>query len=312
MTVCGREPSTGELLVGLLRRSLTVAFCACRLHVCCIMHAVDCMPTVGQLSSHEATQRAWAFARVRCASHFTPRAFNATQRCRGVCHVIVGGARSRIDMWLVPLPPPATPRFEPSRLAWLFSVYSLALVVSPLILLLSSPSILSNARTCVRACVCACVRVCVSSVRCTQAVANGYFDNPYHNFRHGVDVMQIMCYYLERLNLTTIADLSTRQVRAALVAALGHDIGHTGRTNNFLVVRAACPSACPSACLLAGLPACLSACLLPVCCLSAACLLFGFVSLHAFLVPPSFPAFLPPLCLSAWLSMCLSTAACSV
>ena len=70
-----------------------------------------------------------------------------------------------------------------------------------------------------------------------QAVAKGYFDNPYHNFRHGVDVMQMMACMLNRLMVGHVAGVTVFQTRLALIAALGHDIGHTGRTNNFLVVR---------------------------------------------------------------------------
>ena len=66
-------------------------------------------------------------------------------------------------------------------------------------------------------------------------MAAGYFDNPYHNFRHGLDVMQMMAFAMHGIRARYTAGVTLLQTRIALVAALAHDIGHTGRTNNFLV-----------------------------------------------------------------------------
>lgn len=55
--------------------------------------------------------------------------------------------------------------------------------------------------------------------------------NPYHNFRHGVDVTQTISYVLVTGGL---AYLDEAQVCALLVASLGHDIDHPGVNNDFL------------------------------------------------------------------------------
>jgi 3',5'-cyclic-nucleotide phosphodiesterase len=74
-------------------------------------------------------------------------------------------------------------------------------------------------------------------------------DNPYHNYRHAIDVLQAMFYFLIEtkclpdMSATTNATVKANRPRlltnvqtvAALVAALGHDVGHPGVTNAFLV-----------------------------------------------------------------------------
>lgn len=79
-------------------------------------------------------------------------------------------------------------------------------------------------------------------------------DNPYHNYRHAIDVLQAMFYFLIRIGClpdrasgaaTATPDgvmpdvqtppLTPVQTLAVLVAALGHDVGHPGVTNAFLV-----------------------------------------------------------------------------
>ncbi|KAF5101823.1 hypothetical protein D0Z00_000685 [Geotrichum galactomycetum] len=71
--------------------------------------------------------------------------------------------------------------------------------------------------------------------------------NPYHNFRHAIDVLQAAFYFLLRLgSLPTYppvedfdpAALSTLltpiEVLTILIVAMGHDVGHPGVTNMFL------------------------------------------------------------------------------
>lgn len=67
------------------------------------------------------------------------------------------------------------------------------------------------------------------------AVECNYFDNPYHNFYHVVDVLQC-CYYL----LKKAADgrlpglLGNIHLFALLIGCLCHDLGHPSFGNNFL------------------------------------------------------------------------------
>ncbi|CAG9322062.1 unnamed protein product [Blepharisma stoltei] len=62
------------------------------------------------------------------------------------------------------------------------------------------------------------------------------YTNPYHNFYHGFTVMHSSYYLLS----ATAAGLvfKTQEIYAQLIAALCHDIGHTGHTNNFEINRA--------------------------------------------------------------------------
>jgi hypothetical protein len=67
------------------------------------------------------------------------------------------------------------------------------------------------------------------------AVNCNYFDNPYHNFCHVVDVLQC-CYYLLRGaaggNLQKL--LGSVHLFALLIGCLCHDLGHPSFGNNFL------------------------------------------------------------------------------
>ncbi|KAI8069547.1 hypothetical protein BC940DRAFT_271645 [Gongronella butleri] len=83
-------------------------------------------------------------------------------------------------------------------------------------------------------------------------VANMYHElNPYHNFQHAVDVMQATFYFLCRMGILSPMDqdaypwiaqnghinqlFTSLDALALLLASLGHDIGHPGLTNIFLV-----------------------------------------------------------------------------
>ncbi|KAF7732581.1 3',5'-cyclic-nucleotide phosphodiesterase [Apophysomyces ossiformis] len=81
-------------------------------------------------------------------------------------------------------------------------------------------------------------------------IYNSYHSkNPYHNFRHAVDVLQATYYFLCRIGATTPIDsdptLSYQQpvhtllrplnVFALLLASIGHDVGHPGVNNMFMV-----------------------------------------------------------------------------
>lgn len=85
-------------------------------------------------------------------------------------------------------------------------------------------------------------------------VCNSYHqENPYHNFRHAVDVLQSTYYFLCKIGVIDPffdSDPTLQQpdnapglqillrpldVFAILLASLGHDIGHPGVTNTFMV-----------------------------------------------------------------------------
>jgi len=89
------------------------------------------------------------------------------------------------------------------------------------------------------------------------AIRQAYHDsNPYHNFTHAVDVLQAMFYFLCEMDLIpTLFSvgyerrgnsgnqqryrpkdlLRDSDVFALLLASIGHDVGHPGVNNNFLV-----------------------------------------------------------------------------
>ncbi|ESX00873.1 hypothetical protein KL918_004493 [Ogataea parapolymorpha] len=59
--------------------------------------------------------------------------------------------------------------------------------------------------------------------------------NPFHNFRHAIDVMQATNYFLETIVESAYEfQFGTHERLALLLAAVGHDIGHPGTTNAFL------------------------------------------------------------------------------
>jgi cAMP-specific phosphodiesterase 4 len=66
-------------------------------------------------------------------------------------------------------------------------------------------------------------------------VCRGYNDNPYHNFTHACDVLASLARVLRTLQWNSwLVDID---VYGLLVAAIAHDIGHQGKTNQFLVER---------------------------------------------------------------------------
>ncbi|KAJ9054816.1 3',5'-cyclic-nucleotide phosphodiesterase [Entomophthora muscae] len=64
-----------------------------------------------------------------------------------------------------------------------------------------------------------------------------YLNNHYHNFQHAVDVLQSTYLYLLALDLG--AGLTPQHIIALCIAALGHDLGHPGVNNAFLVKKGA-------------------------------------------------------------------------
>mmetsp|Transcript_11345 Transcript_11345/g.14743 ORF Transcript_11345/g.14743 Transcript_11345/m.14743 type:complete len:870 (-) Transcript_11345:526-3135(-) len=66
-----------------------------------------------------------------------------------------------------------------------------------------------------------------------KAVDSQYLKNSYHNFCHGVDVMQTVYRFLRLTSSDAI--FSQLEIFALLVAALGHDVGHLGLNNAYLI-----------------------------------------------------------------------------
>eukprot|EP00931_Biecheleriopsis_adriatica_P113365 TRINITY_DN8837_c0_g1_i1.p1 TRINITY_DN8837_c0_g1~~TRINITY_DN8837_c0_g1_i1.p1 ORF type:complete len:1016 (+),score=160.59 TRINITY_DN8837_c0_g1_i1:34-3081(+) len=66
-----------------------------------------------------------------------------------------------------------------------------------------------------------------------NAVLRQYNELPYHNYQHAIDVLHVI-YRFQSL-LETKRWLTRIEQYALLVAALGHDLGHFGRTNPFLM-----------------------------------------------------------------------------
>lgn len=71
-------------------------------------------------------------------------------------------------------------------------------------------------------------------------VCNSYHNsNPYHNFRHAVDVMQSTWYFLNSIASESMSVLLRPiDVLALLMAAIGHDVGHPGVNNGFMITTA--------------------------------------------------------------------------
>ncbi len=61
-----------------------------------------------------------------------------------------------------------------------------------------------------------------------------YKENPYHNFRHAVDVLQSFYYMLT--NSTVLKYLKEIEILALAVAALCHDLAHPGFNNFFQAI----------------------------------------------------------------------------
>lgn len=78
-------------------------------------------------------------------------------------------------------------------------------------------------------------------------IRNSYHKNPYHNFRHAVDVLQATFHFL--LSIGGLPSISNSQMKqffpsklippvaalTLLIVALGHDAGHPGVSNAFMV-----------------------------------------------------------------------------
>lgn len=69
---------------------------------------------------------------------------------------------------------------------------------------------------------------------CLHAIDTFYWTtNPYHNGIHAANVAHMVCCILNAMGLATVT--MELEKTAVVIAALGHDIAHPGRTNNFFV-----------------------------------------------------------------------------
>lgn len=66
-----------------------------------------------------------------------------------------------------------------------------------------------------------------------KAIGSRYLDNSYHNFKHGCDVFHTCDRLIQLSHLYEV--LSPLELFAIYVGALGHDIGHPGVNNPFLI-----------------------------------------------------------------------------
>lgn len=65
-----------------------------------------------------------------------------------------------------------------------------------------------------------------------QRVREDYRLVPYHNFAHGVSVMQYFYKFIDMLGKDTLR-FSDDHIFCCLIACLGHDLGHMGVNNMF-------------------------------------------------------------------------------
>ncbi|OMJ92288.1 hypothetical protein SteCoe_4947 [Stentor coeruleus] len=72
-----------------------------------------------------------------------------------------------------------------------------------------------------------------TATRYFEELENAYYSNPYHNACHASDVLHSLLYFI--LNTDILKNLVPLNLLAVVLAALGHDVGHPGLTNRFLV-----------------------------------------------------------------------------
>ena len=70
-----------------------------------------------------------------------------------------------------------------------------------------------------------------TSINFFRAMESKYLPNPYHNSMHGADVMASFLFLCEPV----FTSITCIELLSCLVACLGHDIGHPGTNNRFLV-----------------------------------------------------------------------------
>jgi hypothetical protein len=67
-------------------------------------------------------------------------------------------------------------------------------------------------------------------------ISNQYYTTvQYHNSIHGADVTQTICLFFLNSNIEEVCQTKVLDLLSIIIAALGHDIGHPGLTNNFQI-----------------------------------------------------------------------------
>jgi hypothetical protein len=69
----------------------------------------------------------------------------------------------------------------------------------------------------------------------SKKIQAGYFDNPYHNCTHAVDVLQTCNYFLRSVKFYTLAGLNDLEFAGMYLAAIVHDFEHPGFNNVFQI-----------------------------------------------------------------------------
>lgn len=148
--------------------------------------------------------------------------------CRPPSVALSGSSAKEPSEGLSPLPPPLDGALAEEVKTWSFDIHKIAAAELPTLcfgVMMQHPAV---------------TRVLPQLSlhrlwRFVQVVGSRYRDNPFHSFRHAVDVtLGISCLlrWLQEAQPTLLSDL---QVVAALVAAMVHDTDHPGVMNNFLV-----------------------------------------------------------------------------
>lgn len=65
------------------------------------------------------------------------------------------------------------------------------------------------------------------------ALESCYLTVPYHNACHAVDVLSSLLFFINQSE--TLGNISVLELFACILAALGHDAGHPGVTNRYVV-----------------------------------------------------------------------------
>lgn len=68
-----------------------------------------------------------------------------------------------------------------------------------------------------------------------KKIEGGYLNNPYHNKIHGFDVCQTVNVMLSKCKFINLANLTSLDIAAMLLAAAVHDYEHPGFNNMYLI-----------------------------------------------------------------------------
>lgn len=69
---------------------------------------------------------------------------------------------------------------------------------------------------------------------CFHKIESAYFSNPFHNACHAADVCHSLLYFINHSDL--LRNINGLDLLSCILASLGHDLGHPGLTNRFLIL----------------------------------------------------------------------------